>query len=118
MKDKKEVYMDKQEIIKNIALRTGGDIYFGVANSADSAAVTYRIPTANDGYNKKGILIKRVAIVDAAYINENYKDTINAEKNYDSYITQIDFTRNKFHSRAKQLEQKMLELEKIILYMH
>ena len=45
-------------------------------------------------------------------LNENYKETINAEKNYDSYIGQIDFTRNKFHSRAKQLEQKMLQLEK------
>ena len=45
-------------------------------------------------------------------LNENYKDTINAEKNYNSYITQIDFTRNKFHSRVKQLEQKMLDLEK------
>ena len=49
-----------------------GDIYFGVTNSADSAAITYRIPTANDGYNKNGILIKRVAVVDEAYLNEHY----------------------------------------------
>ena len=46
-------------------------------------------------------------------LNANYKETINAEKNYESYITQIDFTRNKFHSRVKQLENKMIELEMI-----
>ena len=44
-------------------------------------------------------------------LNANYKETISAEKNYESYITQIDFTRNKFHSRAKQVENKILELE-------
>ena len=46
-------------------------------------------------------------------LNVNYKETTNAEKNYESYITQIDFTRNKFHSRVKQLENKMIELEMI-----
>jgi hypothetical protein len=46
-------------------------------------------------------------------LNANYKETTNAEKNYESYITQIDFTRNKFHSRVKQLENKMIELEMI-----
>ena len=46
-------------------------------------------------------------------LNANYKETNNAEKNYESYITQIDFTRNKFHSRVKQLENKMIELEMI-----
>ena len=49
-----------------------GDIYFGVTNAADSAAVTYRIPTANNGYNKNGILIKRVALVDEMYLRQNY----------------------------------------------
>jgi len=44
-------------------------------------------------------------------LNSNYKETISTEKNYESYITQIDFTRNKFHSRAKQVEFKLLELE-------
>ena len=46
-------------------------------------------------------------------LNANYKETTNAEKNYESYIAQIDFTRNKFHSRVKQLENKMIELEMI-----
>ena len=46
-------------------------------------------------------------------LNNNYKETINAEKNYESYINQIDFTRNKFHSRAKQVENKLLDLEMI-----
>ena len=44
-----------------------GDIYFGVQNSADSAAITYRIPNANNGYNKCGILIRRVMIVDEGF---------------------------------------------------
>ena len=44
-------------------------------------------------------------------LNANYKETTNAEKNYESYITQVDFTRNKFHSRVKQLENKLIELE-------
>ena len=44
-------------------------------------------------------------------LNNNYKETINAEKNYESYISQIEFTRDKFHSRAKQVENKLLELE-------
>ena len=30
-------------------------------------------------------------------LNANYKETTNAEKNYESYINQVDFTRNKFH---------------------
>ncbi len=46
-------------------------------------------------------------------LNNNYKETINSEKNYESYINQIDFTRNKFHSRAKYVENKLLELEKM-----
>ena len=46
-------------------------------------------------------------------LNNNYKETINAEKNYESYTTQIDFTRNKFHSRVKQLENKLFDLEMI-----
>ena len=46
-------------------------------------------------------------------LNKNYKETINAEKNYESYINQVDFTKNKFHSRAKQVENKLLEIEQI-----
>lgn len=49
-----------------------GDIYLGVSNAADSAAITYRIPTAANGYNKNGILIKRVALVDEMYLRQNY----------------------------------------------
>lgn len=44
-----------------------GDIYFGVSNAADSAAITYRIPNSNNGYNKCGILIRRVMIVDEGF---------------------------------------------------
>lgn len=44
-----------------------GDIYFGVTNAADYAAITYRIPNANNGYNKCGILIRRVMIVDEGF---------------------------------------------------
>jgi len=44
-----------------------GDIYFGVVNNADGAAITYRIPNANNGYNKSGILIRRVMIVDEGF---------------------------------------------------
>lgn len=44
-----------------------GDIYFGVNNNADHAAVTYRIPNSNNGYNKCGILIHRVMIVDEGF---------------------------------------------------
>ena len=45
-------------------------------------------------------------------LNKNYKETINAEKNYESYISQIEFTKNKFHSRVKLAEQKLLEFQK------
>ena len=44
-------------------------------------------------------------------LNNNYKETINAEKNYESYISQIEFTKDKFHSRVKQAENKLLDLE-------
>ena len=44
-----------------------GDVYFGVSNNADSAAITYRIPNSNNGYNKCGILIRRVMIVDEGF---------------------------------------------------
>ena len=44
-----------------------GDIYLGVSNNADSAAVSYRIPNSNNGYNKGGILIRRVMIVDEGF---------------------------------------------------
>ena len=44
-------------------------------------------------------------------LNKNYKETINAEKNYESYISQIEFTKNKFYSRVKQAEQKLLEFK-------
>ena len=44
-------------------------------------------------------------------LNNNYKETLSSEKNYEAYLTQIDFTKDKFHSRVKQLEDKMLEKE-------
>ena len=44
-------------------------------------------------------------------LNNNYKETLDTEKNYEAYLTQIDFTKNKFHSRIKQLKDKMLEYE-------
>ena len=47
-------------------------------------------------------------------LNKNYNETINAEKNYESYISQIEFTKNKFHSRVKEAEQKLFEYKKEI----
>ena len=44
-------------------------------------------------------------------LNKNYKETISEEKNYESYINQVEFTKNKFHSRVGQIECKLLELE-------
>ena len=44
-------------------------------------------------------------------LNNNYKETLDTEKNYEAYLTQIDFTKNKFHTRIKQLKDKMLEYE-------
>ena len=44
-------------------------------------------------------------------LNNNYKETLDTEKNYEAYLTQIDYTKNKFHTRIKQLKDKMLEYE-------
>lgn len=63
-----------------------GDIYLGVSNAADSAAITYRIPTASNGYNKSGILIRRVVLCDEDYKNyytsAAYANSVNAYENY------------------------------------
>ena len=40
-------------------------------------------------------------------LNNNYKETLDSEKNYEAYLTQIDFTKDKFHSRVKHLEEKI-----------
>ena len=45
-------------------------------------------------------------------LNNNYKDTLDSEKNYEAYLTQIDFTKEKFHSRMYKLEEKIIEREK------
>ena len=47
-------------------------------------------------------------------LNNNYQETLDSEKNYEAYLTQIDFTKNKFHSRLKQLEEFLLQKEKLI----
>ena len=39
-------------------------------------------------------------------LNNNYKETLDSEKNYEAYLAQIDFTKDKFHSRVKHLEEK------------
>ena len=44
-------------------------------------------------------------------LNKNYNETVTAEKNYESYKSQVEFTKSKFHSRAKNVESKLLELE-------
>ena len=51
-----------------------GNLFLGtdLPNNFDSASISYSIPTANDGYNKKGILIKRVALVDEMYLRQYY----------------------------------------------
>ena len=41
-------------------------------------------------------------------LNNNYKETLETEKNYEAYLMQIDFTKEKFHSRVKNLEEKMI----------
>ena len=46
-------------------------------------------------------------------LNNNYQETLDSEKNYEAYLTQIDFTKNKFHSRLKQLEEFLLQKEKL-----
>ena len=46
-------------------------------------------------------------------LNNNYKDTLDSEKNYEAYLMQIDFTKEKFHSRVKNLEEKIFEKNKI-----
>ena len=40
-------------------------------------------------------------------LNNNYKETLDSEKNYEAYLAQIDFTKDKFHSRVKHLEEKI-----------
>ena len=52
-----------------------GDIYFGVTNAADRAAISYRIPNSNNGYNKCGILIRRVMIVDEGFYQKYFNQT-------------------------------------------
>ena len=63
-----------------------GDIYLGVSNAADSAAITYRIPTAQNGYNKNGILIRKVILCDETYKNyytsEAYTNSVAAYEQY------------------------------------
>ena len=56
--------MDKQEIIKNIALRTGGDIYLGVVGAVRTGKSTFIkkvmenlvIPNINDEFERKRAL--------------------------------------------------------------
>ena len=70
------------------------DIYLGVSNAADYAAITYRIPTAANGYNKNGILIRRVVLCD-----ENYKD----------YYTSSAYTNSVNAYNAYLAKQKKLD---------
>ena len=46
-------------------------------------------------------------------LNNNYQETLDYEKNYVAYLTQIEFTKNKFHSRLKQLEEYLIQKEKL-----
>ena len=46
-------------------------------------------------------------------LNNNYQETLDYEKNYEAYLTQIEFTKNKFHSRLKQLEEYLIQKEKL-----
>ena len=56
--------MDKKEIIKNIALRTGGDIYFGVVGAVRTGKSTFIkkvvenliVPNIEDEYERKRAL--------------------------------------------------------------
>ena len=59
--NRKRVFMDKNEIIKNIALRTGGDIYLGVVGGVRTGKSTFIqkmvetliVPNIQDEYEKK-----------------------------------------------------------------
>ena len=97
----------------NLSITTNESLYIGIENFRNFLFLHHNFlekfisnlisETINPLNTLQETLLKK--------LNSNYKETTNAEKNYDSYITQIDFTRNKFHSRAKQVENKLIELE-------
>ena len=103
----KKVYDMNLSITTNESLSIGienfHDFIFTQFNSLDKYISTINTEIINPLNTLQEIILKK--------LNSNYKETISTEKNYESYITQIDFTRNKFHSRAKQVEFKLLELE-------
>ena len=103
----KKVYDMNLSITTNESLSIGIENFhnfiFTQFNSLDKYISTINTEIINPLNTLQEIILKK--------LNSNYKETISTEKNYESYITQIDFTRNKFHSRAKQVEFKLLELE-------
>jgi hypothetical protein len=103
----KKVYDMNLSITTNESLSIGIENFhnfiFTQFNTLDKYISTINMEIINPLNTLQEIILKK--------LNSNYKETISTEKNYESYITQIDFTRNKFHSRAKQVEFKLLELE-------
>ena len=103
----KKVYDMNLSITTNESLSIGIENFhnfiFTQFNTLDKYISTINTEIINPLNTLQEIILKK--------LNSNYKETISTEKNYESYITQIDFTRNKFHSRAKQVEFKLLELE-------
>ena len=103
----KKVYDMNLSITTNESLSIGIENFhnfiFTQFNILDKYISTINTEIINPLNTLQEIILKK--------LNSNYKETISTEKNYESYITQIDFTRNKFHSRAKQVEFKLLELE-------
>lgn len=63
--------MEKSEIIKNIALRTGGDIYLGVVGAVRTGKSTFIkkmvetliLPYIEDEYEKKGLWMKFLRVL-------------------------------------------------------
>ena len=78
--------MDKQEIIKNIAQRTGGDIYLGVVGGVRTGKSTFIkkvietlvVPYIDDEYEKKRALDEIGLIAGKEVSQEKKQKIINA----------------------------------------
>ena len=76
---------------KTNVVQLTGNLFLGtdLPNGFDSASISYSIPTANDGYNKKGILIRKVILCDETY--KNYYTSAaytSAAAAYENYVAQ------------------------------
>lgn len=73
-----------------------GNLFLGtdLPNGFDSASISYSIPNANDGYNKKGILIRKVILCDEAYKNyytsDAYTQAVAAYEKYQKDLEKLN----------------------------